>query len=174
MNSEISSPNEITAYVPVVTGSEAAEKLGSTDDEIHRSTFVETVYYPYQIATINVELDGFLSQHKEVMEVGIDLINGREILIDDAPEIQNIQPEQTQVLQSDDEAVESVSKAKEYIVQIIQQHHRILELPDLDVKDIEKLYRPFHLVRAYVEDGSLMYTVDSISGNLHRVYPHDK
>lgn len=174
MTSEIRSPNEITAYVPVVTGSKAAEKLGSTDDEIQHSKFIETVYYPYQIVAIDVELNGFISQHKEVMEVGIDLINGREILIDDAPEIQNIQPKQTQVLRSDDETVEPVSKAKEYIIQIIQQHHRILELPDLDVKDVEKRYRPFHLVRVYVENGSLMYTVDSISGDLHRIYPHDE
>lgn len=174
MTSEIRSPNEITTYVPVVTGSEAAEKLGSTDDEIQRSTFIETVYYPYQIVVIDVELDGFISQHKETMEVGIDLINGREILLDDAPEIQNIQPEQTQVLQPDNETVEPVRKAEEYIIQIIQQHHRILELPDLDVKDIETRYRPFHLVRVYVENGSLMYTVDSISGDLHRIYPHDE
>lgn len=149
----------------------ARSSLIESDERMAEATIRTQLYYPYQVIMFKLSAETLLSTVDEKMVCGVDLVNGKELLIDERPTSMSVTVPETDVLTAQQSREEAISAARYYVLQISQRRLKFTHTPDITLLESRLLYRPFHLADCQTtNDESYRYIVDSVSGNFHRVY----
>ncbi|WP_433633470.1 hypothetical protein [Halomicrococcus sp. NG-SE-24] len=150
---------------------EAEQTLLETDTEMADTTADGLVYYPYRVFGFNLHAEAFLDDFSDQVYCGVDLCNGKEMFIEEAPETVDQVVDEDAVVPVDADIENPKRTARHYLLELARKELRVGSPPDLQVIEDRRIYRPFHLIKcATANEISLTYIVDSITGDFHRVY----
>ena len=162
---------QLTAFPAQVTADEAASLLASTDDDITHVSAEELLYYPYRIVEFRVQVEALFNSFDQVQTCGVDLCNGKALLVDDDPGSTVTSVPSKQVLPAEEDGNGVIEIAHSYVVEAVHRRLTIGRSMEVTKQKSYLRYRPFHLVKCQTVNGAqLTYIVDSITSGFHRVY----
>lgn len=161
----------ITTLPLQVNTTAAQETLRESDEAMERVNVLELLYYPYGIFVFDIHAEALLNSFQDEVVCGIDLVNGKELLIDETldPDVKPV-PDHN-VLSAKKSLEDAKSAARTYLMEVAQQRLKVIRSPTITLQDHQRLYRPFHFLKCNTTDGrQYYYAVDGVTGDFHRVY----
>ncbi len=127
----------------------------------------QVLYYPYYYLRARVRTR-ILSRKVDLsMYCAVDLNQGAEALLDDAPRTvaRSVPPDQVvgQKLSSS----EAREKAGRYLLSYLSHRLKVLQVPSLEIEEEGVYHRPFWVVSYRAKVGRAALVVDGISGAFH-------
>ncbi|GAA0255964.1 hypothetical protein ACFFQF_16230 [Haladaptatus pallidirubidus] len=163
----------VTVFNTTVSAEEAEQTLLETDTDMAETTADRLVYYPYRVFGFDLHAEAFLDDFTDRVYCGVDLCNGKEVFIEEAPQTTEQVVNADMIVPVKDETKDVERIARYYLLELVRKELRVGSPPDLHVVEDYRIYRPFHLVDCTTSDEtSLTYIVDSVTGDFHRVYLH--
>ncbi|WP_435157862.1 hypothetical protein [Haladaptatus sp. DFWS20] len=163
----------VTVFDTTVSAEEAEQTLIETDIDMAETTADRLVYYPYRVFGFDLHAEAFFDDFTDRVYCGVDLCNGKEVFIEEAPQTTDQVVDADMVVPVADEIEDAQQIARYYLLELVRKELRVGSPPDLHLIEDRRIYRPFHLVDCKTSDKtSLTYIVDSVTGDFHRVYLH--
>ena len=120
------------------------------------------IYYPYQFVSYQMKVKALLVK-EGALGCTIDMISGRESVIDSKPSFERSVLDEAERLP----AVLSKEKAEKKAVQFFQRHaskkYKFLTVPRFSLKESQLFFRPFWVVSS----DQNRFIVDAVSGKFH-------
>ncbi|GAA0471335.1 hypothetical protein MUK72_16630 (plasmid) [Halococcus dombrowskii] len=161
----------IDAFPEEVSECKAEKILERTDSEIKNGQINEKIYYPYLVATFQVESSMMGQKDDGIIHCGVDLVNEKELLIDEQPRFERRSVISDQVLPRECNRETALQIARTYIREIVNRQLKPLRTPTIQCVENGLLYRLFYSIEVETTDGNILqYAVDSILGDYHRLY----
>ncbi|WP_129113676.1 hypothetical protein [Halegenticoccus tardaugens] len=158
-----------------VTADDAVQILTESDTDMAAAAPHALLYYPYGIFEFEVQADALLNSFRETVVCAVDLINEKELLVDEQPTPNRRSVPPRNVLSTSHSVVDVESAARTYLFEITQQRLKLIRTPTLEVRSRTLLYRPFHVLECTTTAGDEYdYVVDGVSGEFHRIYINTK
>ncbi|WP_266081905.1 hypothetical protein [Haladaptatus caseinilyticus] len=163
----------ITVFDTAVSAEEAEQSLLKSDTDMAETTADRLVYYPYRVFGFDLHAEAFLDEFTDRVYCGVDLCNGKEVFIEEAPKTTDKVVDADLIVPVTDEIEDAQRIARYYLLELVRKELRVGSPPDLHPVEDRRIYRPFHLVDCTTSDKtSLMYIVDGVTGDFHRIYLH--
>ncbi|WP_101295778.1 hypothetical protein [Halegenticoccus soli] len=154
-----------------VDAAEAARTLVESDERMDRATPHSILYYPYGVFAFEVRAEALLNSFREKVTCAVDLINEKELLVDEQPTPEQRSVPQQNVLSTPHSVADVESAARTYLFEVTQQRLKLVRTPTLRALSRALLYRPFHALECTTVSGDEYdYVVDGVSGKFHRIY----
>ncbi len=132
--------------------------------EIPRSKLLETVYYPYSVFHVEIEVRGVLKIRRKLRGyVAVDLVRNLVFLADSMPEIVYVDVDPRTVIKPRIPIEEAESRARRKMVYVSMRRYKVV-LP-VDVRVLNKVlaYKAFYVIDERSDRGRIL-VVDSITG----------
>ncbi len=132
--------------------------------EIPRSKLLETVYYPYSVFHVEIEVRGVLKIRRKLRGyVAVDLVRNLVFLADSMPEIVYVDVDPRTVIKPRIPIEEAESRARRKMVYVSMRRYKVV-LP-VDVRVLNKVlaYKAFYVIDERSDRGRVL-VVDSITG----------
>lgn len=162
-------PAELAIFPTQITADEAESLLATTDDDLTRTTVIETLYYPYQIFDFRVQAEALFNSLDQELVCGVDLCREKALLLDEDPEsvVKSVPCDRILPIRHED----VLETARSYLTTIIHRRLTISQSITLAQQNCYRRYRPFYRTECQTKEGvNLQYIVDGITGAFHRVH----
>lgn len=161
----------ITVFDTDVSSAEAEQTLFETDEAMVEVTADGVVYYPYRVFGFDLHANALLNEFNDRVYCGIDLCNDKELFIDEKPTTTEHVVDEDAIVPPANDVKNPERTARQYLFELARKEFRVGSPPDLTVVEVQRIYRPFHVVECKTSDETfLTYIVDGVSSDFHRVY----
>ena len=161
----------VNAFPEETSEYKAQKTLEETDDAIEASRINDKVYYPYLVATFQVESSMMGQKDNDTIHCGVDLVNEKELLIDEQPKFKRKSVISERVLPKECSQETALQTARTYIREIVNRQLKPLRTPTLQCVKNGLFHRLFYIIEIETTAGDILqYAVDSVLGDYHRLY----
>jgi hypothetical protein len=161
----------VTVFDTEVSAATAEQTLLETDEAMVGTTADGLVYYPYRLFGFDLHAEALLDEFDDRVYCGIDLCNGKEMFIEQAPTMTEQVVDEEAIVPVDTDIANPKRTARRYLLELVRKELRVGSPPDLSVVEDRRVYRPFYVVECETSGETfLTYIVDGVTGSFHRVY----